>query len=49
MDIAAWLDGLGLGQYGQAFRDNEVDERVLPSLTAEDLKDHPGGREGAIS
>jgi class 3 adenylate cyclase len=33
------LDGLGLGQYGQAFRDNEVDERVLPSLTAEDLKD----------
>jgi SAM domain (Sterile alpha motif) len=39
MDIAAWLDGLGLGQYTQAFRDNEVDERVLPSLTAEDLKD----------
>jgi len=39
MDIAAWLDGLGLGQYGQAFRDNEVDEGVLPSLTAEDLKD----------
>jgi SAM (Sterile alpha motif) domain-containing protein len=39
MDIAAWLEGLGLGQYGQAFRDNEVDERVLPSLTAEDLKD----------
>lgn len=20
MDVAAWLDGLGLGQYGQAFR-----------------------------
>jgi hypothetical protein len=20
MDIAAWLDGLGLGQYGKAFR-----------------------------
>src|SRR3984893_14698371 len=39
MDIAAWLDGLGLGQYAQAFRDNEIDERVLPSLTAEDLKD----------
>src|SRR5262249_50830208 len=39
MDIAAWLDGLGLGQYGQAFRDNEIDERVLASLTAEDLKD----------
>jgi len=39
MDIAAWLNGLGLGQYEQAFRDNEIDERVLPSLTAEDLKD----------
>ena len=39
MDIAAWLDGLGLGQYAQAFRDNEIDERILPSLTAEDLKD----------
>jgi class 3 adenylate cyclase len=39
MDIAAWLGGLGLGQYAQAFRDNEIDDRVLPSLTAEDLKD----------
>jgi class 3 adenylate cyclase/predicted ATPase len=39
MEIAAWLDGLGLGRYEQAFRDNEIDERVLPSLTAEDLKD----------
>ena len=39
MDIAAWLDGLGLGQYEQAFRDNEIDARILPSLTAEDLKD----------
>jgi len=39
MDIAAWLDSLRFGQYEQAFRDNEIDERVLPSLTAEDLKD----------
>ena len=39
MDIAAWLDTLGLGQYEQSFRDNEIDERVLPSLTAEDLKE----------
>ena len=38
MDIAARLDGLGLGQYERAFRDNEIDERVLPSLTTEDLK-----------
>jgi hypothetical protein len=39
MDIAAWLNSLGLGQYAQAFRHNEIDERLLPSLTAEDLKD----------
>lgn len=39
MDIGAWLRGLGLGQYEQAFRDNAVDGDVLPSLTAEDLKE----------
>ena len=37
MDIAAWLQGLGLGQYEQAFRENDVDTTVLPELTAEDL------------
>ena len=39
MDVAAWLRRLGLGQYGQAFRDNAVDGEVLASLTPEDLKD----------
>jgi len=39
MDIAAWLDGLGLQQYEPVFRDNDIDSAVLPSLTAEDLKD----------
>jgi hypothetical protein len=39
MDVVAWLRGLGLGKYEAAFRDNEIDETVLPSLTAEDLKD----------
>jgi class 3 adenylate cyclase/tetratricopeptide (TPR) repeat protein len=39
MDIQAWLRGLGLGQYEAAFRDNEIDDTVLPTLTAEDLKD----------
>src|SRR5262249_32321173 len=39
MDIVVWLRGLGLGRYEAAFRDNEIDETVLPSLTAEDLKD----------
>jgi SAM domain (Sterile alpha motif) len=39
MDIVVWLRSLGLGRYEEAFRDNEIDETVLPSLTAEDLKD----------
>jgi class 3 adenylate cyclase len=39
MDIGVWLRGLGLERYEAAFRDNEIDETVLPSLTLEDLKD----------
>ena len=39
MDIDSWLRSLGLGQYEAAFRDNAIDEKVLPRLTAEDLKD----------
>ena len=39
MDVAAWLKSLGLEQYEAAFRDNAIDGDVLPSLTAEDLKD----------
>jgi class 3 adenylate cyclase len=39
MDIAAWLRLLGLEQYEQAFRDNEIDERTLLHLTGDDLKD----------
>ena len=37
MDIAAWLQRLGLEQYEQAFRGNDIDGEVLPELTAEDL------------
>jgi len=39
MDVTEWLHGLGLEEYAPAFRDNAIDELVLPSLTAEDLKD----------
>jgi class 3 adenylate cyclase/predicted ATPase len=39
MDVAAWLRELGLEEYEPTFRANEIDERVLPSLTADDLKD----------
>src|SRR3974390_2563788 len=39
MDIVVWLRSLGLGQYERSFRENEIDETVLPSLTAEDLRE----------
>src|SRR5260370_23188486 len=39
MDVGGWLRRLGLEQYEAAFRKNEIDDAVLPSLTAEDLKD----------
>jgi class 3 adenylate cyclase/predicted ATPase len=39
MDIGGWLRGLGLERYEPAFRENEIDEEVLPGLTADDLKD----------
>jgi class 3 adenylate cyclase/predicted ATPase len=39
VDIGAWLRGLGLQQYEQAFRDNAIDAEILPELTAEDLRD----------
>jgi class 3 adenylate cyclase len=39
LDLAVWLRSLGLEQYEAAFRDNAITEKLLPSLTAEDLKD----------
>ena len=39
MDIDGWLRSLGLERYEAAFRDNAINEKVLPRLTAEDLKD----------
>ena len=38
MDVAVWLRSLGLGRYEAAFCDNEIDETVLPSLTARDAE-----------
>jgi len=38
-EVGAFLRKLGLQQYEAAFRDNRIDIRVLPKLTAEDLKD----------
>src|SRR5215469_6523879 len=39
MDVGSWLRGLGLERYEASFRENEIDETVLPTLTADDLKD----------
>ena len=39
MDIVVWLRSLGLGKYEAVFRENDIDETVLPNLTAEDLKE----------
>ena len=39
MDVVVWLRSLGLGKYEASFRENEIDETILPGLTAEDLKD----------
>src|SRR5580704_16693181 len=39
MDLGDWLRSLGLGQYEAAFRENAIDDTVLLSLTAGDLKD----------
>jgi class 3 adenylate cyclase len=39
VDIQTWLEGLGLERYRAAFQDNDIDLEVLPSLTADDLRD----------
>src|SRR5580704_7061457 len=39
MDVREWLRGLGLERYEAAFRENEIDAKVLPRPTAEDLKE----------
>ena len=39
MDVVVWLRSLGLGKYEVLFRENDIDETVLPNLTAEDLKE----------
>ncbi|MCS3452014.1 MULTISPECIES: adenylate/guanylate cyclase domain-containing protein [Bradyrhizobium] len=39
MDVGGWLRKLGLEQYEAAFRENNIDEAILQSLTPEDLKE----------
>ena len=48
MDLGGWLRSLGLKQYEATFRENAINERVLPKLTAEEgsLLATEGGRAG---
>jgi class 3 adenylate cyclase len=39
MDVVVWLRSLGLARYEAAFRENDIDETVLPSLTHENLRE----------
>src|ERR1700756_691286 len=39
MDVVVWLRSLGLEKYEAVFRENDIDETVLPSLTHENLKE----------
>ncbi len=37
LDVGAWLEELGLGQYRTLFSDQAIDSDVLPDLTDDDL------------
>ena len=39
MDIDGWLRGIGLEQYAEMFRANDIDVKLLGRLTNDDLKD----------
>src|SRR6516162_9564772 len=39
MDLGSWLRGLGFDKYEAAFRENDIDETVLASLTHETLRE----------
>src|SRR3984893_9461640 len=39
MDVGAWLEALGLGQYARPFAENDVDFLVLTQLTDADLRE----------
>jgi hypothetical protein len=38
-NVGVWLSALGLEQYEAVFRENAIDAAVLPTLTADDLRE----------
>jgi len=49
MDLGDWLRSLGLERYEAAFRKNEINDAILPTVTAEDLKISPSNRRACPS
>jgi hypothetical protein len=39
VDVRAWLQDHGLGDYAEVFASNDIDAEVLRTLTADDLKE----------
>ena len=39
MDISQWLRDIGMSRYEDAFRSNDIDGAILPSLTTSDLQE----------
>ena len=39
MNIDRWLEGIGLSQYAELFRSNDIDGALLHQLTGDDLKE----------
>jgi class 3 adenylate cyclase len=39
LDIDSWLRGIGLAQYTELFRANDIDGELLGRLTSDDLKE----------
>jgi len=39
MNIDSWLEGIGLAQYAELFRSNDIDGELLHQLTGDDLKE----------
>ncbi len=47
-DIAQWLNRFGLGQYAQAFADNDIGVDVLSDLSDSDLRRIPWRPQAAV-
>ena len=39
MDLKAWLEEIGMGEYWEKFEQNKIDEETLKEMTEDDLKD----------